>query len=126
MINNHFCFVVVCSAESVVEIVGHLEVVNIARYVKALSQEQRRSLLIGSSKVKDKRTTRATAVAASAGTSDGEKKLRIDVEDASSRQPATHASIALKQGGFKDTTAEVLANLVMELMQDLANNKAFE
>lgn len=125
MINNHFCFVVVCSAESVVEIVGHLEVVNIARYVKALSQEQRRSLLIGSSKVKDKRTTRATAVA-SAGTSDGERKLHIDVEDASSRQPVTHASIALKQGGFKDTTAEVLANLVMELMQDLAKSKVFE
>lgn len=102
---------------------GSLELVNVARFVKALSQEHRRPLSIGISKVKDKRTTRAT------GTNDGKTKLHIDkVEDSSftSRNPVTHASIALKQAGFKDTMAEVLGHLVMELIQDVAKSKSFE
>jgi hypothetical protein len=82
--------------------------------------------------VKDKRTTRAAAAAAAAGTNDtvdGKTKLHIDtVEDSSfnSRHPVTHASIALKQAGFKDTMAEVLGHLVMELIQDVAKSKSFE
>ena len=121
--NILFLHCYICSAESIVEVVGSLEVVNVARFVKALSQEHRRPLLIGISKVKDKRTTRAT------GTNDGKTKLHIDtVKDSSftSRNPVTHASIALKQAGFKDTMAEVLGHLVMELIQDVAKSKSFE
>jgi len=96
----------------------NVEVVNVARYVKVLSEELRRTLSVGISKVKDKRTSRRKA-----GSSDG-KKLHIEIED--SFNPVTSASLALKQEGFKDVTADVLGNLVIELMQDIATSKTFE
>jgi len=104
-----------------VEVVNHIEVVHVARYVKALSEDHRRALSRAISKVKDARTTRGLIGGIE---SSGDKGLQIVVDD--SRNPITSASVALKLEGFKDVSADLLGALVMELMQDIATNKTLE